>query len=357
MARPENEIPSYAPMEVAELARQLRALRRRSNLTYKQLSSVSHYSAAALSTAASGNRVPKWELVEAFVRGCGFSGDLRTWRTLHRNAAARFAGEEARKRVSRSAADAATADGEAPQTPSDDRDRPEGRPRSRRGRPAPPALDPTAPIPPPPDGLLALVQQFTETHRPDEHQRATGTAPDRVHTALALCTTAKDVLQVMRELVADRGLTIADLEQRSRREYPISGATFSHVLNGEDLPTTEWLHIFLTTACGLEQERTLIWHHTVTRIKIATLRHGRLPQEPLPESPAVVAERSLAVVRTLLFALAVLLAVVGGLAVYVFLHSALPAFVTGLTTFAASCAVAAYMAGAEPPLGARPLWR
>lgn len=58
MARPENEIPTTAPMEVAELARELRALRRGAGLTYKDLAAKSHYSAAALSTAASGKTGP-----------------------------------------------------------------------------------------------------------------------------------------------------------------------------------------------------------------------------------------------------------------------------------------------------------
>ncbi|WP_331762014.1 helix-turn-helix domain-containing protein [Streptomyces sp. NBC_01546] len=324
MARPENEISPEVPMEVAELARELRALRRRSNLTYKELASTSHYSAAALSTAASGKTVPKWEMVEAFVRGCGYSGDMRTWRTIHRNAVARVAGEEVRKSVTQSAgADLV----EIQQSEPEDREKSDGhalvRGRSRRGRPVP---DPT-PISPPPDGLLALVQQFMEAHQDDELQRVTSPAVDRMHTALALCTTPKDVLSVMRELVADRGLTIADLEKRSRRSYPISGATFSHVLNGDELPTTEWLHIFLM-ACGLEAERTLIWHHTVTRIKIANLRHRQTPP-PMPKSPAA-AERTLVTLRTwFLLLLFLILGTVAGAVVYISTTSLVNAVMAG----------------------------
>ncbi|MDU9001714.1 hypothetical protein [Streptomyces mirabilis] len=43
--------------EVAELARELRALRRSAQLTYQRLSAKSHYTAAPLSAAASGNTV------------------------------------------------------------------------------------------------------------------------------------------------------------------------------------------------------------------------------------------------------------------------------------------------------------
>ncbi|MFG3498733.1 helix-turn-helix domain-containing protein [Streptomyces sp. NPDC047928] len=280
MARPENEIPAGTPMEVAELAREMRALRRRVRLTYKELAVKSHYSAAALSTAASGRGVPKWEIVEAFVRGCGYTGDLGMWIRLHRNAMARAAGEESRKSAVRAEDEATEAGGD---------DRAEGagglrpgaagalrlpRPRRRIVR------DPNAAIPAQPDGLLALVQQFMEHHQPDELERVTSPTVDHMHTALALCTTPRDVLSLMRELVTEKNLTIGDLEKRSQPLYPISGATFSHVLNGDELPTTEWLHIFLT-ACGLDPERTLIWHHTVTRIKIANLRH-RHRNTPLP---------------------------------------------------------------------------
>ncbi|MEY9997119.1 hypothetical protein ABIE67_009151 [Streptomyces sp. V4I8] len=118
---------------------------------------------------------------------------------------------------------------------------------------------------------------------PDEAQRVSSLTVDHVHTALVLCTTPQDVLSVMRELVADKGLSLGDLERRSKPFYPISGATFAHVLNGDELPTTEWLTIFLR-ACGVDQERTLIWHYTMTRIKIANLRHRKTPP-PLTVTP------------------------------------------------------------------------
>ncbi|MEW2556864.1 helix-turn-helix transcriptional regulator [Streptomyces zhihengii] len=92
MARPEKGIPPKTPLEVAELALELRSLRRASGLTYKELAERSHYSAAALSIAASGQRVPRWEAVEAFVRGCGFTGDIGHFLRLHKAAMARSAG-------------------------------------------------------------------------------------------------------------------------------------------------------------------------------------------------------------------------------------------------------------------------
>ncbi|MFH8395754.1 helix-turn-helix domain-containing protein [Streptomyces sp. NPDC018036] len=276
MSRPEKDIPATAPLEVADLARNLRALRRSSGLTFKQLSTKSHYSAAALSTAASGKVVPKWEVVESFVRGCGETGDLTTWLRLHHNAQARAATEEAASKTKFQAAETASTDAAAF----------EERPEPHQPR-LPTALrkavvDPHATMPTQPDGLLPLIQQFMDAHLqldarlPDEIRRVSNLTVDHVHTALALCTFPTDVLTVMRQLVADKGLTIGDLERRSTPIYRISGATFASVLNGRELPTTEWLNIFLQ-ACGIEEERTLIWHYTVTRIKISDIRHRTTP--------------------------------------------------------------------------------
>jgi len=280
MARPEKDIPAAAPMEVAELARELRALRRSSGLTYKDLSGRSHYSSAALSTAASGKTVPKWEVVESFVRGCGFAGDLTTWQRLHQNALARARAEEVAGKAKVRVTEAEAGEGDADERTEVHQPRLRGALRKAA---------PEAVVPAQPDGLMALVQQFMDAHvqmdarHPDDPQRVSSLTVDHVHTALALCTTPQDVLTMMRELVADKGLTIGDLERRSRPYYPISGATFAHVLNGDELPTTEWLNIFLR-ACGVDQERTLIWHYTVTRIKIANLRHRKTPP-PLTITP------------------------------------------------------------------------
>ncbi|MGA5037117.1 helix-turn-helix domain-containing protein [Streptomyces capoamus] len=291
MARPENEIPTTAPMEVAELARELRALRRGAGLTYKDLAAKSHYSAAALSTAASGKTVPKWEVVESFVRGCGFVGDMTTWQRLHTNAMARAAAEEA---ASKAKVRAAQPEAEACDSPEE---RAEAhQPRLLGFRKAVAAPEDEV-VPAQPDGLLALVQRFMDAHLqlsaklPDDPHRVSTLTVDHFHTALALCTTAEDVLSVMRELVADKGLTIGDLERRSGRIYEISGATFAHVLNGDELPTTEWLEIFLRV-CGVEQERRLIWHYTVTRIKIAQMRHRKAlpPLTVTPLEPTVSAD-------------------------------------------------------------------
>ncbi|MGW3291080.1 helix-turn-helix domain-containing protein [Streptomyces sp. NPDC001002] len=292
MARPEKEIDPKASLSLRSLAIELRRLRKRSHLTYSQLAARSHYSTAALSTAASGKSVPTWETVQAFVLGCGYDGDMTHWKRMHR---------AARRDAGRSTSED-TGSNPLPRQPVGARvTRALRRPAELVPTDPPPALIPIsapapAPAPAQPDGLLALVQLALEYERQDGKVTKV-MAADHVHTALALCTTAEDVIELMNELVREKGLSVPDLVERSRSIYPISEATFAQVLGGNQLPTTEWLYIFLA-ACGLEEDRTVIWHFTVTRIKIANMRRQRhedvIPAEiPQRRGPFTTARHSL----------------------------------------------------------------
>ncbi len=250
MARPEKELPSDVPLSLRSLAIEMRNLRRASGLTISQLAKEISYSTTAVSQATSGKTVPSWDLVEAFVQGCGFTEDMERWKRAHRAARRDSA--------------------KGPSTSEDTGETPVARlalvPRLRR-----PAEQPAQqPAQAQPGGLLALVQQAREFER-DDKRVASVTSGDHMHTALALCTTPEDVIELMIELVNDKGLSLQELEVRSRRKYHISIATFTQVLSGNTLPTTEWLHIFLS-ACGLEEEDTVMWHFTVTRIRISEMR-------------------------------------------------------------------------------------
>ena len=77
MARPEIPIdPRTGPL--AEFAVELRQLRELADVTYRELAQRAHCSASALSQAASGRRLPTWEVTRAFVDGCG--GNQQQWR-------------------------------------------------------------------------------------------------------------------------------------------------------------------------------------------------------------------------------------------------------------------------------------
>lgn len=78
MARPETPIdPRDGPL--AEFAAKLRDLRKQAGLTYRELARRAHCSPSALSQAASGRKLPTWEVTKSFVEGCG--GDQQHWRT------------------------------------------------------------------------------------------------------------------------------------------------------------------------------------------------------------------------------------------------------------------------------------
>ncbi|WP_030562142.1 helix-turn-helix domain-containing protein [Streptomyces aureocirculatus] len=253
MARPEKEIPTDVPLSLKSLAIDMRTLRKDSNLTISQLAKVSGYSTAAISGATAGKKVPSLELVEAFVMGCGYTGDMERWRRAHR------AARRDMKGTSSSSED--TGEHQLPRLTALLRRTPE---------PAPPSAPA---VPPQPVGLLSLVQEARECERRDKRVSSV-TSADHMHTALALCTTPEDVIELMNELVTDKGLSIQELEARSRKHYHISDTTFTQVLGGTQLPTVEWLYIFLS-ACGLEEERTVMWHFTVTRIRISLMRQAQ----------------------------------------------------------------------------------
>jgi hypothetical protein len=78
MGRPEKSLdPAIGPLQL--FASQLRRLREEAGRpTYRAMSAVTNYSAAALSRAAAGERFPTLEATLAFVRACG--GDEPAWR-------------------------------------------------------------------------------------------------------------------------------------------------------------------------------------------------------------------------------------------------------------------------------------
>jgi hypothetical protein len=81
MPRPERSIdPSEGPVQ--QFAADLRKLREEAgNPTYRKMAIHAFFSKATLSAAASGNRMPSWEVTVAYVAACG--GDVEQWRTSY----------------------------------------------------------------------------------------------------------------------------------------------------------------------------------------------------------------------------------------------------------------------------------
>ncbi len=70
---------------MADFAQQLRLLRQHAALTLRQLAGRTGLSTATLSVAASGRKLPTWEVARAYVQACG--GDTDEWRVRWEQAA------------------------------------------------------------------------------------------------------------------------------------------------------------------------------------------------------------------------------------------------------------------------------
>ncbi|NUS65441.1 MAG: hypothetical protein HOQ46_17515, partial [Saccharothrix sp.] len=89
MARREGPLRADSG-DLGEFAADLRALRERAGSpTYRRLAHDAHYSAAALSEAANGRRLPSLAVTLAYVRACG--GDVAAWEARWRELAGRVA--------------------------------------------------------------------------------------------------------------------------------------------------------------------------------------------------------------------------------------------------------------------------
>jgi hypothetical protein len=73
--RPERPIDPDWPL--AELAGGLRDMRRKCNITYREMARMTNYGKTVLSAAADGRSLPTWEVVKAYVLACG--GSLDEW--------------------------------------------------------------------------------------------------------------------------------------------------------------------------------------------------------------------------------------------------------------------------------------
>lgn len=127
---------------------------------------------------------------------------------------------------------------------------------------------------------MALVREATRAG--ERALEAPRVPADPMRAALGLCTTPADFTALLRHVREDANLTLREITDRSARlTSPISKTSAADMLSGERLPSTEQLHAFLL-ACKVPPERTLMWHHAVTRLKIAQIRQLDAPLRVSP---------------------------------------------------------------------------
>ncbi|WP_327732605.1 hypothetical protein OG749_44985 [Streptomyces nojiriensis] len=240
MPRQPSPISAAASAELRELASAMRDLKDGAGLTFSTLHERVHYSTAALSGAVSGKKLPTWEVAWAFIRGCDPGADEQAEQVWKARWLAAEEGE--RRRTEAEAADPDTAER-----------RPGGGvPRQRRST------------------VAELVREEVE-----RRQQTTAWSPSEamtVSTALALCTTAYDFRELLRDLMETQGLSSLDIRANARAKGIVLGRgdVFS-VLHSSEIPETEPLHGFLL-GCNVGLVRINEWHRTATRIKISQAR-------------------------------------------------------------------------------------
>lgn len=83
MSRVEKELSCADSSAVMAFAAELRRVRAGTGLPYRRLAEQAHYSHSSLVRAASGERLPTWEVTEAFLGACGVPVDqLPDWHRL-----------------------------------------------------------------------------------------------------------------------------------------------------------------------------------------------------------------------------------------------------------------------------------
>jgi transcriptional regulator with XRE-family HTH domain len=225
VARPENPIDPHAG-PLAEFAEGLRRLRKLADLDYRELAQRAHVSASALSQAASGQKLPTWEVTAAFVRACG--GDLESWRTRWDTVAAETGVELRRRRVAASRHEPRH---DAPSTP-------DGRPVENDA----PRLDS---IVLPQDFHQALKSQ--RVHAGNPSLRALGTAAERIGRALPRSTLADALARTDRlppvDLV-EAFLSACDVPAAQLDAWRSAWArTAYHAQRGPTARNTRWSHM------------------------------------------------------------------------------------------------------------------
>ncbi|MFI5635058.1 helix-turn-helix transcriptional regulator [Streptomyces sp. NPDC051664] len=236
------------------LVTRMRQRRAAQGVPYSELAERGHFSTATLSTAASGRRVPAWDVVEAYVSACDpesplSDAELGEWKALWEAAV------RSQARPKAEILDAAV-------------------PR-RGGRIT---VRNAAAAEMPSETLADLVEQATK-NLSDPAQQAFLSDPMR--TALALCTTPADFSALLDQLRERADLSLREVAERSLKYGGISKSAAHEMVSGAKLPSTEALHVYLLS-CGVSRENTTSWHHTATRLKISQIREVERAEHKRP---------------------------------------------------------------------------
>jgi transcriptional regulator with XRE-family HTH domain len=236
VGRPEKPIdPDAGP--AAGFALRLRTARAAAgNPPYREMAARVHYSAPALSTAASARKFPSWELTRAYLRACGITDSvvLAEWRD-------RWAETRAAAGLAGNATNALP--------PAADGDRT-------------PAVDP----------IRTLEWPAVKTARRRVPLRVTQTKPPTFRSSaineLVLSNTMADYVRALDQLRQERRLSIREISDRSRAAgpLPLARSTIGDVLNGKRRNLNPDFVFAYLRACGLDPDQIETWTRTYHEI-------------------------------------------------------------------------------------------
>jgi transcriptional regulator with XRE-family HTH domain/tetratricopeptide (TPR) repeat protein len=229
--RPTRTIDPTRPL--AGFASGLQALRRDANLTLQQLSDRIGRAKSVLSEAASGNNLPNWDVVEAYVQVCG--GSVEEWRRRWEEASDQWA--------------------------------------ATRGLPTVQEAGKPGGLPPRPTVGHELYQEIG--HRGGKRTRpALMTANDPTYVE-----TAVELAEALNALRLRRGLSLADVVRAAERTPSALGksrsrlgrSTVGDLVTGKSMPSQRTLTAFLS-ACEVPSQEKWEWLRAWERARSADLR-------------------------------------------------------------------------------------
>ncbi|GCD99679.1 SARP family transcriptional regulator [Embleya hyalina] len=253
MARPERPIEGEGP--VPDFARRLREIRRHAGTPqYRVLAERAHYSAAALSQAASGRKLPGWTLAWAFVRACDETQDEATWRAHW---------DTARSTAS-----------------------PDPVPHGKQLQPIEPP-QPSAPT----VGLATEPVEAPLTDLKFDELLAAARATGQREEATQLFVHAMRVRRAAAGNPSFRELSVRSQRADRHPRVPfLARSTLSDALSGKRLPSSEVVMAF-ALACGAGSRELQDWRRTWTHLSLLDVFPPRVPQgPPAAEAPFSMAE-------------------------------------------------------------------
>jgi transcriptional regulator with XRE-family HTH domain len=267
--RPIREIVGCSPL-VAALATDMVVKRKAKGVTLKDISETSHYSISTLSQATDGQTIPTPGVITAYAKALDI--DPAPWHEMRSRAVKEKRGDKPEEE---------SAAAEPPPAP------PASLVSGRAGAAVakraaemantikPPfAREDRAPV----GGQAADVttaRRVQELVREAVEQSTSQLHGNPTANMLSLCTVPADLIELLRETRASSEVSIRDcVHHLRRRGIVMSSTSLQRLLQGQELPEAELLHVLLV-ACRVPRSEIRYWLYHRARLELARERQAQ----------------------------------------------------------------------------------